>query len=58
MKKYAFYISRKSGRLYKFINQASDEVLSQINLVVSDYDIVDDLKNLLLDKQIPFVIIN
>lgn len=58
MKKYAFYISHRSGRLYKFINQASTEVLSQIKLVVSDYDIVDELKNLLLDKQIPFVIIN
>lgn len=41
--KYAFYISGTSGRLYKFLLQATEEQISKISVVVSDKKIEDKL---------------
>lgn len=45
----AFYISGKSERLHKYLNQASEYVAQLIKVVVSDHEIENSLK-LLLDQ--------
>lgn len=45
--RYAFYISGKSGRLYKFLRQAPSETLKNIILVVSDKTLDEKLQDLL-----------
>ncbi len=41
---YAFYISGRSGRLKKFIQQADTDILNQISVVVSDTQIEAELE--------------
>lgn len=55
MKKYAFYISGNSGRLFKFIEQADTEVHNQIKIVISDKMIPEELRKLLLEKGIRYL---
>lgn len=49
---YAFYISGNSGRLKKFICQASTKILEQIHIVISDAKIDPDLENKLKKYEI------
>ena len=49
---YAFYISGRSGRLYKFLFQATKEQLNSIKIIISDKKIQDNLAELLTDKKI------
>ena len=44
--RFAFYISGKSQRLYKFIKQAATETLETVYLVVSDQQIEPELHNI------------
>lgn len=43
--KFAFYISRKSMRLVKFFEQATQDQLSDISCVISDYTFDSDCKD-------------
>ncbi len=54
MKKYAFYISGRSGRLQKFILLAGEERIKSIGLVISDAPIDENLRRVLADKKILF----
>lgn len=50
--RYAFYISGKSGRLKKFIQQADADILEQISVVVSDEEIDIELEKTLEKNRI------
>lgn len=50
---YAFYVSGRSGRLKKFLQQADAKILEQINIVVSDSGIDTELENELNKHKIP-----
>lgn len=50
--RYAFYISGKSGRLKKFIQQADADVLEQIRIVVSDTEMDTELEKELKKNRI------
>lgn len=48
--KYGFYISGKSNRLKKFLNQDKSSAFKQINVVVSDSPVESQLKELIINK--------
>ena len=48
--KYGFYISGKSNRLKNFLNQDKSSVFEQIHVVVSDYPVEKQLKELIIIK--------
>lgn len=48
--KYGFYISGKSSRLKNFLNQDKSSVFEQIHVVVSDYPVEKQLKELIIIK--------
>lgn len=50
---YAFYISGKSTRFCKFLNQASDEIKEKIKVVISEYKIFDETNDVLIKNNIP-----
>lgn len=50
--KLAFYVSGNSGRLIKFVNQASDEVLEAIKIIVSDRPVDEKLQTCLEEKKL------
>lgn len=50
---YAFYISGKSSRFCKFLNQASDEIKVKIKVVISEDKIYDETNNALIKNNIP-----
>ena len=54
MKRYAFYISGKSGRLQKYCLQASVERIKSIALVISDAPFDEELKEVLKSNNILF----
>ncbi len=56
--KYGFYISGKSSRLLKFLQQATIDDISSIKIVISDYKINESFKDLLTDYQIDCVVLN
>lgn len=54
MAKYGFYISGKSGRLKKFIEQADRTICEAIKIVISEYDIESGLRELLEKNDIAY----
>lgn len=55
--RYAFYISGSSGRLFKFLKQAKKEDKKSIKLVISDYKVSEELKDVLEEEDIYYIII-
>lgn len=51
--KYAFYISGKSQRMFKFLEQADESIIKKIHVIVSDDEIESELKERLVEKHIP-----
>lgn len=49
-----FYVSGKSNRLFKFLNQADEKIISSIKIVVSEYEIENELKGILKQKKIAY----
>lgn len=56
--RYAFYISGRSGRLLKAIKQFEKNIVKKINLVVSDFPIEFELKNILTEREISMEVID
>lgn len=54
MAKFGFYISGKSGRLKKFIEQADRTICESIEIVISEYNIESGLRELLEKKDITY----
>lgn len=54
--KFGFYISGKSGRLIKFLQQASKEVLLQIGIVISEYELQEEMLSLMEEKNIRYIV--
>lgn len=55
--RYAFYISGKSGRLLKYIRQASAGILETIKLIISDKNLAPDIRDELESKKIEYRVI-
>ena len=56
--RYAFYISGRSGRLTKAIEQFGGDILEKIILVVSDAKVDPNLRELLKENHIALETIN
>lgn len=49
---YAIYSSKKSGRLFKFLSQASTDVKSEIKVIICEYDIDKEILKLIEENNI------